>query len=338
MHIPRHSVAFEEVTRELSRLTTATTASSRNSTDTDDVFGISDKDFNRRSDPFDLMNALLALEGREPEPIDDDLDYHHNGYELASSDASSKIDHETAYSPRSTSLQSPINSPSVQDSGSTVKDPRSPTRYMYSSAPPSPAPAVAAPDPPNQSLRGKPKLRQLTSRWAQTLLFGRRPNLSTGDFYRQNLFPGTGRALIEVDNEDASSPAPAVLSSPAVSHTILTFPLAPVFNPVSTLPMLVAAATSPSTDPVGLAEQIRSVLEATRARGNTLALLEWEGMSCFEQAWRQANEDLLIWIFGRQDTALEPEDVVSVEVVARECRANGGHWVVEVLREEAEIF
>ncbi|KAH4066840.1 hypothetical protein HBH50_143770 [Parastagonospora nodorum] len=341
MHIPQQSVAFEEVTRELSRLTTATTASSRNSTDTDDVFGITDKDFNRRSDPFDLMNALLALEGKEPVPDDEDLDYHHDGYELASSDASSRVERDTPYNPRTTSLQGPISKPLILNSAPTVKVPRSPTRYVYSAAPPSPAPAVAAPDPPKRSLRGKPKLRQLTSRWAQTMLFGRRPNLSTGDFYRPNLFPGPGRAqhaLIEEDGEDDSSPAPAILSSPAMAQIRADFPIPLVSNPVSTLPMLVAAATSPSTNPVGLAEQIRTVLEATRARGNTLALENWKGMSCFEQAWRQGNEDLLISIFGSQDTQLEPEDVASVEAVAKECRANWGHWVVEVLMEEADIF
>ncbi|EAT81178.2 hypothetical protein SNOG_11470 [Parastagonospora nodorum SN15] len=308
---------------------------------TDDVFGITDKDFNRRSDPFDLMNALLALEGKEPVPDDEDLDYHHDGYELASSDASSRVERDTPYNPRTTSLQGPISKPLILNSAPTVKVPRSPTRYVYSAAPPSPAPAVAAPDPPKRSLRGKPKLRQLTSRWAQTMLFGRRPNLSTGDFYRPNLFPGPGRAqhaLIEEDGEDDSSPAPAILSSPAMAQIRADFPIPLVSNPVSTLPMLVAAATSPSTNPVGLAEQIRTVLEATRARGNTLALENWKGMSCFEQAWRQGNEDLLISIFGSQDTQLEPEDVASVEAVAKECRANGEHWVVEVLMEEADIF
>lgn len=317
--------------------TTATTASSRNSIDTDDVFGITDKDFNRRSDPFDLMNALLALEGKDLIPDDDDLDDHHDGYELASSDASAKIDHETTYSPRSTSLQSRITSPPIPRSSSTAKDPRSPTRYIYSSTPPSPAPAVAAPSPPIQS-RGKPKLRERTSKWAQTLLFGKEPNLTTGDFYRPNLFPGSRRARHPLIEEDAEDDVPAPCPSPAISQMSVAFPIPLLDNPVSALPMLVAAATSPSTNAVVLAEQIRTALEATRARGNTLALQNWKGMSCFEQAWRQANEDLLIWVFGRQDTALEPEEVVSIDAVGRECRANQGHWVLDVLREGAEIF
>jgi hypothetical protein len=61
-------------------------------------------------------------------------------------------------------------------------------------------------------------------------------------------------------------------------------------------------------------------------------------MSPFERSWREVNEELLIWIYGRQDTWLSPEDVESVDCVAREVRANVGHWVVGVLREEAEMF
>jgi hypothetical protein len=105
--------------------------------------------------------------------------------------------------------------------------------------------------------------------------------------------------------------------------------------------MLISRATNPfhpSTSTSNLAIHIRSVLSDTRARGDQLPLEDWNTMSPFERSWREVNEELLIWIYGRQDTWLSPEDVESVDCVAREVRANVGHWVVGVLREEAEMF
>lgn len=139
------------------------------------------------------------------------------------------------------------------------------------------------------------------------------------------------------------------LESTAIDMQLANFPIPPVQNPVSALPMLISRATTPhfsSTfasaaaypDPDGLATQIRSVLADTRARGEQLPLEDWNAMSAFELSWREVNEDLLIWIYGRQDTWLSPEDVESVDCIAREVKADPEHWVVEVLREEAEMF
>jgi hypothetical protein len=164
--------------------------------------------------------------------------------------------------------------------------------------------------------------------------------------------------VYDEDDHLPTSPSRQTLESKATNKVIAGFPIPGMENPVCMLPMLVAAATNPSdptidaqstsqesaspfdpsNDPEILATQIRFTLLRTRARGDALPLEDWTTMSLFEQAWREANEELLVWIFGRQDTWLSAGDVSSVDCVAREIKANEGHWVVEVLKEEAEMF
>jgi hypothetical protein len=383
---PRNSIGLDEITSQLPLLTSATESSTVSNGRGDDVFGISGKEDSRRSDPFDLRHAVSTTEiehhGTKGVAIEHDLDFLHGGYELASSDASSRTGHDGTYSRCSTSLLRPTSEPSILESVSTDKEDKHRTQYTYGSstptAAPSPTPILGSGS--GSSPRSLPgRLRHRTSQWAQTFLFGPRPNLVTGDFYRPALFPASGGAgfvTIETttyitkaesekldkdydENDDLPfSPSRHTLESEATNKVIAGFPIPGVENPVCMLPMLVAAATSPpdliidaqstsqesaspfdsSNDPEVLATQIRFTLVRTRARGDALPLEDWTIMSPFEQAWREANEELLIWIFGRQDTWLSAGDVSSVDCVGRKIKANEGHWVVEVLKEEAEMF
>jgi hypothetical protein len=86
-------------------------------------------------------------------------------------------------------------------------------------------------------------------------------------------------------------------------------------------------------------ERIRHLLGQTRARGETLGSVEWRALSPFERTWREVNEDLLISIYGRQDTELAAEEVEYVDLIARELRESGSaRWVHELFCEEVEIF
>jgi hypothetical protein len=141
---------------------------------------------------------------------------------------------------------------------------------------------------------------------------------------------------------------------------LASFPIPPMRNPVGNLPMLVSRATlsSTSTARITLSDSsaspvsalleatrsvpsratIRSILAQTRARGEALPVIEWNSISPFERSWREQNEELLVAIYGRQDTWLGSADVAYVDCIEREIRAHSGHWVVECLREEAEVF
>jgi hypothetical protein len=141
---------------------------------------------------------------------------------------------------------------------------------------------------------------------------------------------------------------------------IASFPIPPMRNPVGNLPMLVSRATlsSTSTARITLSDSsatpvnelldatrsapsratIRAILAQTRARGEALPVIEWNSISPFERSWREQNEELLVAIYGRQDTWLGSADVTYVDCIEREIRAHPGHWVVECLREEAEVF
>jgi hypothetical protein len=147
---------------------------------------------------------------------------------------------------------------------------------------------------------------------------------------------------------------------------LASFPIPPMRNPVGNLPMLVSRATlsststalSNSTARITLSDSsaapvsalldatrsapsratIRAILAQTRARGEALPVVEWNSISPFERSWREQNEELLVAIYGRQDTWLGSADVAYVDCIGREIRGNPGHWVVECLREEAEVF
>jgi hypothetical protein len=130
-----------------------------------------------------------------------------------------------------------------------------------------------------------------------------------------------------------------------------SFPVPPMQNPVGTLPMLVTRATlsSDSAAPVsallescrssrGSGAAIKRILEQTRARGDALPVIEWKSISAFERSWRELNEELLVAIYGRQDTWLSAADVAYVDCIGKEFRARPGHWVLQCFREEAEVF
>tara|TARA_R110002003_G_scaffold279_16_gene18145 strand:- start:11085 stop:11462 length:378 start_codon:yes stop_codon:yes gene_type:complete len=86
-------------------------------------------------------------------------------------------------------------------------------------------------------------------------------------------------------------------------------------------------------------QRIRHLLGQTRARGETLGSVEWRALAPFERTWREVNEDLLISIYGRQDTELTAEEVEYVDLIARELRESASARLVhELFCEEVEIF
>ncbi|KAH7086009.1 hypothetical protein BKA63DRAFT_30819 [Paraphoma chrysanthemicola] len=143
--------------------------------------------------------------------------------------------------------------------------------------------------------------------------------------------------------------------------TLADFPIPPMQNPVGQLPMTTirvltrldaavntgdintssttaALATAYRTVAADIA-RLRDLLGQTRARGETLESVDWQTLSPFERAWREVNEDLLISIYGRQDTELTALDVEYVDLIARELRESASaRWVHEVFCEEVEIF
>jgi hypothetical protein len=295
------------------------------------------------------VNAISNLEKEDIYPeyelAEDDTEPHKGQYELRYSQLSSRAGYSEEDSLQASSLQQPSDAPSILESASTGHVDEDRTQYSFDSQ---------ALSQGSSFRRRAGKVRSHTSRWAQTFLFGSRPNIAAGDFYRPNLFPTSGAFAGSHSTETRTEPSTVGEEDPAsqpdyenaLSSTILAmrlanFPPPPVVNPVNSLPMLISRATNPfhpSTSTSNLAIHIRSVLSDTRARGDQLPLEDWNTMSPFERSWREVNEELLIWIYGRQDTWLSPEDVESVDCVAREVRANVGHWVVGVLREEAEMF
>jgi hypothetical protein len=152
---------------------------------------------------------------------------------------------------------------------------------------------------------------------------------------------------------------------------LASFPIPPMANPVGNLPMLVSRTTlssastalssarCPSAARLTLSDAsaapvnalfeasrsarasrsvTRNILAQTRARGEMLPVIEWHSISPFERSWREQNEELLVAIYGRQDTWLSSADVAYVDCIEKEIRSNPGHWVLECLREEAEVF
>jgi hypothetical protein len=83
---------------------------------------------------------------------------------------------------------------------------------------------------------------------------------------------------------------------------------------------------------------IQEMLEKTRARGETLPVMNWTSMSAPERSWRENNEMLLIVIYGRQDTKLSDEDVANVDAIAQHMGLERGRWLMDVFRREAPIF
>jgi hypothetical protein len=137
----------------------------------------------------------------------------------------------------------------------------------------------------------------------------------------------------------------------SLATTLASFPIPYMQNPVGALPMLVSRATlsEESAAPVGALvescrstsgsrDTIREILEKTRARGEMLPVLEWKSMSAFERSWREIKEELLVAIYGRQDTWLSSADVAYVDCIEKEFRARPEHWVLECFRAEAEVF
>jgi hypothetical protein len=147
---------------------------------------------------------------------------------------------------------------------------------------------------------------------------------------------------------------------------LASFPTPPMANPVGNLPMLVSrAALSSASTAISSARYsstarltlsdasaapvhalfeasrsafasrntIREILAQTRARGELLPVIEWHSISPFERSWREQNEELLVAIYGRQDTWLSSADVAYVDCIEKEIRANPGLWVLECLRE-----
>jgi hypothetical protein len=107
---------------------------------------------------------------------------------------------------------------------------------------------------------------------------------------------------------------------------------------INTSSTTAALATAYRTVAADIA-RLRDLLGQTRARGETLESVDWQTLSPFERAWREVNEDLLISIYGRQDTELTALDVEYVDLIARELRESASaRWVHEVFCEEVEIF
>jgi hypothetical protein len=156
-----------------------------------------------------------------------------------------------------------------------------------------------------------------------------------------------------------------------LDNLLVSFPISPMANPVGNLPMLVSRATlssastalssawNTSTARLTLSDAsaapvnalleasrsarassnvIRNILAQTRARGEMLPVIEWHTISPFERSWREQNEELLVAIYGRQDTWLSSADVTYVDCIEKEIKSNPGHWVLECLRKEAEVF
>jgi hypothetical protein len=128
--------------------------------------------------------------------------------------------------------------------------------------------------------------------------------------------------------------------------TLSEFPIPPMDNPVGELPMLVSRAVASPQDPSlrHTASQsppddtyraitrfnMSSTLGRSRARGETLQVVEWEQLPSFERAWRDKNQVLLVTIYGRKDIVLEKSDIDFVDCISNELHNDGNvpaDWV-----------
>jgi hypothetical protein len=69
---------------------------------------------------------------------------------------------------------------------------------------------------------------------------------------------------------------------------------------------------------------IREALKRTRDRGAQLPIVDWQSLSSFEVAWRNANEQLLVAIYGQYDVTLTSADVTFVDRIANEMKNGVG--------------
>ncbi|OSS52406.1 hypothetical protein B5807_02131 [Epicoccum nigrum] len=124
------------------------------------------------------------------------------------------------------------------------------------------------------------------------------------------------------------------------------FPIPPMDNPVGELPMLVSRATALPREfnPTYTASQrslddtyraiarfnMSSILGHSRARGETLEIVEWDELSSFERAWRDKNKVLLVTIYGRKNVVLDKSDIEFIDCISNELHDDGNvpaDWV-----------
>jgi hypothetical protein len=171
-------------------------------------------------------------------------------------------------------------------------------------------------------------------------------SVSLGESASNNMIRSGYAAANNCLEDDSAGDADAAFNS-----LLASFPIPPMQNPVGTLPMFVARATLSSDSAArvsallascrssrGSGAAVKRILEQTRARGDALPVVDWKCMSVFERSWREMNEELLVAIYGRQDTWLSAADVAYVDCIEKEFRARPGHWVLRCFREEAEVF
>ena len=66
-----------------------------------------------------------------------------------------------------------------------------------------------------------------------------------------------------------------------------------------------------------------ATLERSRARGENLQIVEWDGLPSFERAWRDKNKVLLVTIYGRKDVVLDKSDVDFIDCISSELHDDG---------------
>jgi hypothetical protein len=136
--------------------------------------------------------------------------------------------------------------------------------------------------------------------------------------------------------------------------TLSEFPIPPMDNPVGELPMLVSRAAASPQDPDSRHTASQSPLDDTyraitrfnmsstlgrsRARGETLQIVDWEQLPSFERAWRDKNQVLLVTIYGRKDVVLEKSDIDFVDCISNEVHNDGNvptDWVRRIFAADA---
>jgi hypothetical protein len=137
----------------------------------------------------------------------------------------------------------------------------------------------------------------------------------------------------------------------STATTLADFPVPPMHNPINSLPMLIARASTDDEVAAAPVEAliaafrnvsvavngVQKLLDATRTRGQELPDADWENMSAFERSWRMSNEDILLTIYGRRDSWLSSADVAHVDSIAAEVAACPGVLGL-FLAEDSDIF
>lgn len=128
------------------------------------------------------------------------------------------------------------------------------------------------------------------------------------------------------------------------ASTLAAFPIPPMDNPVGQLPMLISRAiSSPQSLHTAISQQsavsasvddtyraivkvaMDAVLHRTRKQGKGLSIIDWDGLTSFERAWREMNAVLLIAIYGRKDVVLTEADIDYIDRVAEVLRNESGN-------------